>query len=373
MERSNGGAGTAWIRATHVLVVLCCCYGGALISAQQQPQVPALFVFGDSLIDDGNNNYIPSLARANYPPYGIDFSQGPTGRFCNGRTAIDVLGQLLGLSFIPAYSNPSTRGPAILQGVNYASAAAGILNETGRNYVARISFNQQLSNFQTTLGDLTSQLGSAAVVAQYLSKSIFAVGFGSNDFINNYLMPNLYSSSRQYTPQTYTDLLISQYSKQLMTLYNLGGRKFVLSAVGPLGCIPSQLAMANTNGSCIDSINQQVVLFNAKLRSLVINLNANFPGAHFVYGDVYDAFADIINNPASYGFTVTNRGCCGIGRNRGQITCLPQQLPCANRNQHVFWDAFHPTEAVNIILSRKAYSGPPSDSYPINVMQLAQL
>ena len=55
--------------------------------------VPALFVFGDSLIDNGNNNNIPSFAKANYFPYGIDFSGGPTGRFCNGLTMVDGIGK----------------------------------------------------------------------------------------------------------------------------------------------------------------------------------------------------------------------------------------------------------------------------------------
>lgn len=54
--------------------------------------VPAIFVFGDSLVDVGNNNFLHSAARANYYPYGIDFSDGPTGRFSNGRTVIDMFG-----------------------------------------------------------------------------------------------------------------------------------------------------------------------------------------------------------------------------------------------------------------------------------------
>ena len=60
----------------------------------QEPQVPALFIFGDSLVDNGNNNAILTLARANYRPYGIDFPQGTTGRFTNGRTYVDVLGMV---------------------------------------------------------------------------------------------------------------------------------------------------------------------------------------------------------------------------------------------------------------------------------------
>lgn len=54
------------------------------------------FVFGDSLVDAGNNNYLFSLAKANSPPYGIDFKPSggqPTGRFTNGRTISDILGK----------------------------------------------------------------------------------------------------------------------------------------------------------------------------------------------------------------------------------------------------------------------------------------
>lgn len=61
-------------------------------SQSANDKVPALFIFGDSLSDDGNNNYLSSLARSNFPPYGIDFPFGPTGRFCNGRTVVDYIG-----------------------------------------------------------------------------------------------------------------------------------------------------------------------------------------------------------------------------------------------------------------------------------------
>lgn len=56
--------------------------------------VPASFVFGDSLLDVGNNNYIVSLAKANHDPYGIDFGMA-TGRFSNGRTVADVISESL--------------------------------------------------------------------------------------------------------------------------------------------------------------------------------------------------------------------------------------------------------------------------------------
>ncbi|KAL5991183.1 hypothetical protein ACLOJK_012089 [Asimina triloba] len=53
--------------------------------------VPAMFVFGDSLVDAENNNNLITLLKANYYPNGIDFPVGATGRFCNGATVTDHL------------------------------------------------------------------------------------------------------------------------------------------------------------------------------------------------------------------------------------------------------------------------------------------
>lgn len=72
------------------------CFTARCWSQQTQPQqrqVPCFFIFGDSLVDNGNNNGMVTLARANYRPYGIDFPGGTTGRFTNGRTYVDALGK----------------------------------------------------------------------------------------------------------------------------------------------------------------------------------------------------------------------------------------------------------------------------------------
>nr|GEX69743.1 GDSL esterase/lipase At4g16230-like [Tanacetum cinerariifolium] len=93
------------------------------------------FVFGDSLVDVGNNNYIASLSKANYVPNGMDFGM-PTGRYTNGRTIVDILGQELGLKdYTPPYLAPTTTGPLVLHGVNYASGGGGILNKTGEIFL----------------------------------------------------------------------------------------------------------------------------------------------------------------------------------------------------------------------------------------------
>jgi hypothetical protein len=62
---------------------------------------PAMYVFGDSTLDVGNNNYLAgaNVPRANRPYYGVDFPGGvPTGRFSNGYNTADFIGRsILGL------------------------------------------------------------------------------------------------------------------------------------------------------------------------------------------------------------------------------------------------------------------------------------
>ena len=54
---------------------------------------PALYVFGDSNVDVGNNNNFDTLAKSNYLPYGIDIPEGASGRFTNGYNMADILGK----------------------------------------------------------------------------------------------------------------------------------------------------------------------------------------------------------------------------------------------------------------------------------------
>lgn len=74
-----------------ILVAILTSYVGAAMT----PLFPAMFTFGDSLLDVGNNNYLASaMAKANAPPNGIDFPNGvATGRFCNGKTLVDIIGE----------------------------------------------------------------------------------------------------------------------------------------------------------------------------------------------------------------------------------------------------------------------------------------
>ena len=62
--------------------------------------VPALFVFGDSLLDIGNNNNMSTLVKATSPPYGNYPSGTSGGRFSNGPVTTDFIGEFLSFCFV---------------------------------------------------------------------------------------------------------------------------------------------------------------------------------------------------------------------------------------------------------------------------------
>ncbi|PNX82227.1 GDSL esterase/lipase, partial [Trifolium pratense] len=164
-----------------------------------------MFVFGDSLVDNGNNNKLHSVAKANYMPYGIDFPgdhPSPTGRFSNGKTLVDLLDII-------------EQNIDISRGVNFASASSGILDETGRNLGERISFRHQVRNFETTLSQMKTLMEDQNL-SQYLANSLATVIMGNNDYLNNYLMPEFYGTSFVYNPKNFADILIENYKKHIL-------------------------------------------------------------------------------------------------------------------------------------------------------------
>ncbi|KAL6988278.1 hypothetical protein U1Q18_014028 [Sarracenia purpurea var. burkii] len=105
--------------------------------AHGDPLVPILCIFGDSVVDAGNNNNLNTLIKSNFPPYGRDFvTHNPTGRFCNGKLATDFTAEFLGFtSYPPAYLSQDAKGKNLLTGANFASAGSGYYDRTAQFYV----------------------------------------------------------------------------------------------------------------------------------------------------------------------------------------------------------------------------------------------
>ncbi|XVF50111.1 hypothetical protein PTKIN_Ptkin04bG0069100 [Pterospermum kingtungense] len=289
------------------------------------------FIFGDSLSDVGNNKYLSrSLAQASLPYYGIDFGNGlPNGRFTNGRDNT-------GLPRPPAFLDPSLTEDVILEnGVNYASGGGGILNETG--------------GYFGTTELIKNKLGKQAA-EKFLQDARYAVALGSNDFINNYLMP-VYSDSWKYNDQTFVEYLMETLQKQLMVLHNLGARQLMVFGLGPMGCIPLQ-RVQSTSGQCQERANKLALGFNKAANQLLVSMESKLPNATFKFGDAYDV-DDVIRNPYKYGFNNSDSPCCSLGRIRPALTCLPASTLSKDRSKYVFWDEYHPSDSANELIANE--------------------
>ncbi|CAN0853650.1 GDSL esterase/lipase At1g29670 [Linum grandiflorum] len=316
------------------------------------PEVPCYFIFGDSLFDNGNNNNLDTLTKSNYPPYGIAFPAGPTGRFTNGRTTADIVGELMGFkSFIPSFASNPNRSE-LLVGVNYASASAGILFESGKQMGDNVEMDKQISNHGVTLSSITDILGSQKAAYDHLAKCFYISNMGNNDYINNYLLPQSSDIREKYNPDQFAALLVEKYSVQIKSMYNLGARKVGLVGVSPVGCTPSAIAASGGTGGlfCDDSANRVVEPFNVRLRALVDRFNVDFPDAKFVYLDSTTA-----STLAGLAFPIRTVPCCEVSAITG--LCIRDSVPCPVlvRHLYLFWDAFHPVEASNRLVASIFY------------------
>ncbi|XP_010258330.1 PREDICTED: GDSL esterase/lipase At1g74460-like [Nelumbo nucifera] len=309
------------------------------------------FIFGDSLSDVGNNMYLTrSLARPSLPWYGIDFGNGlPNGRFSNGRTVADIIGDKIGLPRPLAFLDPSLNEDIILEsGVNYASGGGGILNETGGLFLQRFSLYKQIELFRGTQELIRNKIGAEAT-DKFFQQSFYIVALGSNDFINNYLLP-VYRDSWKYSDDGFNEYLMMTLEQQLKLLHGLGARRLIVFGLGPMGCIPLQRVLTSS-GDCQEKTNNLAINFNKAAEKLLQDLSGNLPNTSFRFGDAYDMVNDVISNPDKYGFDNSDSPCCTIGRIRPSLTCIPVSRLCKDRSKYVFWDEYHPSDRANELIA----------------------
>lgn len=314
--------------------------------------VPAIITFGDSAVDVGNNDYIPTIYKANHPPYGRDFvNHSPTGRFCNGKLATDITAESLGFkTYPPAYLSPQASGRNLLIGANFASAASGYDDKTAYLNHA-ISLSQQLEYYKEYQGKLAKVAGSKKA-ASIIKDALYIVGAGSSDFLQNYYInPFL---NKVYSPDEYSSFLVGEFSSFIKNLYGLGARRIGVTSLPPLGCLPATITLFgfHENG-CVSRINNDAQGFNKKINSATTQLQKQLPGLKIVVFDIFKPLYDLVRSPSSHGFAEARRGCCGTGTvETTSLLCNQKSIgTCSNATQYVFWDSVHPSEAANQVLA----------------------
>ncbi|MED6200116.1 hypothetical protein PIB30_082100 [Stylosanthes scabra] len=282
------------------------------IAAGANEKFPALFAFGDSILDTGNNNNLLTLTKSNFPRNGRNFIVGqPTGRFSDGKVLSDVIADALGIKdTLPPYLDPKLRNEELSTGVCFASAGSG--ND-----------------------DLTSDIKLETMTLPSLILP------PSKETYLSLSMPQLVASASHFIKQ----------------LYEIGARKVWVLSTLPLGCLPGRrTAGGGPLRLCADIVNGQAQLFNARLASAVTSLQRTLPASSLQFLDVYTPLLNIIQNPSTAGFFNMANGCCGRGQTEMATTCTLLVGSCPNPKSYIFWDAGHPTQRAYEVIAEAILS-----------------
>ncbi|GAA0176311.1 hypothetical protein Leryth_010631 [Lithospermum erythrorhizon] len=330
-----------------ILLSLSCCE--AKIKLPEGLDVPAIIAFGDSIVDQGMNNYIKTVVKADFEPYGADLNNGkPSGRFCNGRTPADLVASELGIKeLVPAYLDPHLKAQDFITGVSFASGGTGYDPQTPQ-IVSVIPLTTQVTYFKEYIAKLKGFVGEER--ANYIiGNALYLVVAGSDDLANTYFTVGL--RKLHYDIPSYADLMVSSASGFIQELYKLGVRRYVVLGAPPIGCLPSQRTLAGgLLRNCKDEYNQAAQIVNSKLERAIESLSNKLSGSRVVYVDIYNPILDLILHPQNHGFEVVEKGCCGTGDLEVAILCNKHSPTCSDHSKYVFWDSYHPTERAYKVL-----------------------
>ncbi|KAL5171474.1 GDSL esterase/lipase 5 [Glycine soja] len=320
-------------------------HGSKIDHHRSNKHVP-LFIFGDSFLDAGNNNYIntTTLDQANFLPYGETYFKFPTGRFSDGRLISDFIAEYANLPLVPPYLQPGNSN--YYGGVNFASGGAGALVETFQGSV--IPFKTQARNYEKVGALLRHKLGSSEAKL-LLSSAVYMFSIGSNDYLSPFLTHSDVLNS--YSHSEYVGMVVANMTSIIKEIYKRGARKFVFMTLPPLGCLPgTRIIQLQGNGKCLQELSALASLHNGVLKVVLLQLDKQLKGFKFALYDFSADLTQMINHPLKYGLKEGKSACCGSGPFRGVYSCggkrgEKQFELCDKPNEYLFWDSYHLTES----------------------------
>ncbi|KAK1684631.1 hypothetical protein QYE76_045479 [Lolium multiflorum] len=371
MATRNGGA--------FVLVALCVSGLALRVAGAREPLMPAMYVLGDSTVDVGNNNFLPDCSaecRANYPRYGVDFpTHKPTGRFSNGYNLADQIAQFLGFTESPpAYASlpPERILGQMKTGINFASGGSGLQDQTGKHWRV-YTMTDQLEKFTCAV----QMMGNSSY--DLISRSLVFISVGSNDLFEYVDGNATLSPSRNDT--AFLQGLVAAYKSYLQELYAAGARKFSIVSPSMVGCCPSQrfagAAKKDLDGyRCFGTANDLSRQLYPKLHSMLQDLSADLAGMNYSICHSAAMAETVLKHAASPTLSKPDGAGHGVLRRRRAVRdgkCTKFASVCPNRDNYLFWDGFHPTQAASAEAAFALVADQGLYVHPINLTRLAAL
>jgi outer membrane lipase/esterase len=270
----------------------------SLLAAATPPAVAAydgLYVFGDSLSDDGN---LFSMTGGLYPP-----APYFDGRFSNGQVAVEYLASTLGIGLN-----------------NFAIAGARTGTPVGGGPDDGTGVRAQVDTYLGLAGGTASD------------KGLYFIWAGPNDYFALAESPPDVAVAGAYIANAIDNLQLS-----ISALYGAGARDFLIPNMPNLGLTPRIAGLGSETAFAASWLSS---VHNAQLGNLLAGLGAALPDVRFFSADTYALTTAASLDPAAYGFSNATQACIE------SIDCVQ-----SNGDGYLFWDGVHVTTAAHARLA----------------------
>jgi len=271
------------------------------LAASAQRTFNSLTMFGDSFSDVGN-------ARALFPALGLP------SRFSNGPVWSDYLAGALGR---PGDATPSF--------VSRAPTGVYAIGGTTTNPASAGSTAQQIAQWCLFNGATCTRGANPG--------GLYTLFAGGNDLRAAAGNVVLNAAQRQAAAVTAATNLV----QQAQGLVGLGAQSVLFAYLPDLGMTPDRRLTAQSA-----ELSDLTRIFNATLETGINQLRIGAPMARFFDLRLDYLFANLIQQPAMYGFTNTTDSCLAA-----------MQLPACSG--YVFFDGLHPSSASHALVADAAY------------------
>lgn len=294
-----------------------------LLVSPVQAAYSALYVFGDSLSDNGNAYALSGGTWPLSPPYAEQFSDGPT--------AAEYLASRLGIALAP-----STAG-----GTNYAVGGA----MTGPlNYNYAVNSPTGLPPAVQFTGVLSQASAFAASSPSFdPARSLFMLWAAPNDFF--------FALSTGGNLIDAATTAVTNLISTIGLLVSRGATDFLIPNMPNLAQTPFGLGLDDISRAGLDSLSRG---FNAALAQAIAGTRAGLvpgiaAGLDLIEFDTAAFLDEVISDPGAYGFTNVTRTCVGL------------TTGCEG---YLFFDAVHPTTAAHQLLASRFHAAVPEPALP---------
>ena len=318
-------------------VILC------MLSASAHAVPSSLYVFGDSLSDNGNL-YKWTADPSNPVTGGLPIPVAPPyaqGAFTNGPVYAERLWGALGL--------PGELAPALLPGgTNHAVGGARSRYhsfDVGADGLPPLAWPANFASFSLTGQFQGYRDGLAGAAAD--ASALYLVWAGANDLQDVLRLAQL---SGLAAAGARLAEAVGDVAGVIGGLVGLGARQLVVPTVPDIGAMP---VVAAFGAQAQAAARQYSIAFNQAIDQALQSF-AGVPELEVLRFDAFGLLDDVVQDPAANGFTDIDTACLQ-GLYIAPTLGAPAPTICSNPDEHLFWDVVHPSAAAHVILADEMY------------------